>query len=175
MKKTLIVFMVMSAILMANIRNVSAYENKVTAIYFYSTSCSTCQKLTSFLNNLEDKHKNLILKKYNIADLKNKSLLDKYNKVYNVSIDDEGIVPVIFIKNVYLTGEKMITEKLEDLIQKNDGLTSIEIQDTSENHDADIKQFMNFKTFSVFIDRPCKRYQSLLNVHTPAFHLSYLG
>ncbi len=151
MKKLVLIITIICMSLLMNIHNVaSAYENKVTAVYFYSSTCSTCQKLTSFYNNLEEKHKNLIIKKYNITDLKNESLLDKYNNTYKVIEDDKGIVPVVFIKNTYLTGEKDIRSKLEKIIIKNDGLNTIEVQDMSVNHAADIKKFINFKTVSVF-------------------------
>ena len=151
MKKILIVITTIFAILSGSINIVSANDNKVIAIYFYSSTCSSCQKLTSLYNSLEDKHKDFILKKYNITDLKNESLLSKYNKAYKVGEDDEGIVPVVFIKNTYLTGQKNIKDNLENLILKNDGINTMEIQDMSENHVTDIKQFMNFKTLSVFL------------------------
>lgn len=152
MKKIILIITIICMILSMDIHNVaSANEIKVTAIYFYSSTCSTCQKLTSFYINLEDKHKNLIIKKYNITDLKNEGLLDKYNNTYNVNEDDEGIIPVVFIKNTYLTGEKNIRGKLENIILKNDGLNTIQIQGISENHTSDIKKFMNFKILSVFL------------------------
>lgn len=152
MKKIILFVAIICMILSWNIINVaSANENKVTAIYFYSSTCSTCQKLASFYKDLEDKNKNLLIKKYNITDLKNESLLDKYNNTYNVNEDDEGIVPVVFIKNTYLTGEKDIRSRLESIILENDGLNTIEVQDMSVNHAADIKKFINFKTVSVFL------------------------
>lgn len=126
-------------------------DNSVTIIYFYSSTCSTCQKLSSFLKDMQQKNTNIKLIKYNILNLINKSLMDKYTKIYMVKEDDIGIVPVIFVKKTYLIGEKSIKEKLENLIRKSDGIKTIEIYSNTENHDMDIKQFRSFKTFSVFL------------------------
>jgi len=49
-----------------------------------------------------------------------------------------------------LTGENETKKNLESFIKKNDGLETQEIKDATENFDTDIKQFMNFKTLSVF-------------------------
>lgn len=136
--------------LLLNFSTLSASENQVKAIYFYTPTCSSCQKLTSFFDDLQDKHKGFILIKYNITDLKNKSILDQYNKAYNVIEEDEGIVPIVFIKDTYLIGEKLIKQNLEKLILKNDGVETLEIMDTTENHDSDLKRFMSLKTMGVF-------------------------
>lgn len=150
MKKFLIVIVAVLTIIFTNMIAVKAFDNDVTAVYFYTSTCSTCQKLSSFFDDISSKHKNLVLKKYNITDLKNKSLMDKYSKVYKVNDDDDGIVPVVFIRNTYLTGEKAIRKNLEYLVLKNDGSKTIEIQNNSENHDTDIRQFMSLKMLSVF-------------------------
>ena len=54
--------------LLLNFSTLSASENQVKAIYFYTPTCSSCQKLTSFFDDLQDKHKGFILIKYNITD-----------------------------------------------------------------------------------------------------------
>lgn len=76
--------------------------------------------------------------------------MNKYNKAFKVKEEDEGIVPVVFIRNTYFKGEKAIRDNLESQIIKKNGLSTVEIQDTTENHDEDIRQFMNLKTLSVF-------------------------
>lgn len=149
MRKALLFFITLF-ILLSGAVPVNADDNKVTVIYFYTPTCITCQELTSIFDDLQDDYKSLLLKKYNITDLRNKSLLDKYNKAYMVSEDDEGIVPVVFIKNTYLTGEKPIKQNIESLIIRNDGLKTLEVNDFTENFDNDIKKFMSLKTLSVF-------------------------
>jgi cytochrome c biogenesis protein CcdA len=150
MKKVIALMFSLFLINILWVSNLQANNSNVTVKYFYSSTCGTCQKLTGYLDGLKDKYANMILEKYNIADMKNKSLFNRYSSAYKVSEDDDGIVPVVFIKNTYLTGERLIKQNLETLIIKNDGLETQEIKDTSENFDPDIKQFMNFKTLSVF-------------------------
>jgi len=142
---------VIITVFLLNSNLIKADEEQVNVIYFYSPTCSSCYNLNEYFDYLIEKYTNLNLIKLNIADLKNKSLLDEYNKTYNVSEEDEGIIPVIFCKDTYLTGEKEIKEHLENLINRNDGLQTIIIQDISENHEADIKKFMNFTILSIFV------------------------
>ncbi|PNT93766.1 thioredoxin domain-containing protein [Clostridium thermosuccinogenes] len=68
MKKVIFVFIVIFFMLLLNFSTLSASENQVKAIYFYTPTCSSCQKLTSFFDDLQDKHKDFILIKYNITD-----------------------------------------------------------------------------------------------------------
>lgn len=150
MKKSVIYLIVLLSIFLSS-NKAFAVESEVKVIYFYTPTCSTCQKLTSFFDDLNDKYDAVKIQKYNITDLKNKSLQDKYNKAYNVSVEDEGIVPVVFVRDTYLTGEKLIKQNLENLILKNEQIDTLEIYDNTENHESDIKQFMGFKTISIFI------------------------
>lgn len=150
-KKLFLLMIVIITVFLLNSNLIKADEEQVNVIYFYSPTCSSCYNLNEYFDYLIEKYTNLNLIKLNIADLKNKSLLDEYNKTYNVSEEDEGIIPVIFCKDTYLTGEKEIKEHLENLINRNDGLQTIIIQDISENHEADIKKFMNFTILGIFV------------------------
>ncbi|HEX9062876.1 MAG TPA: cytochrome c biogenesis protein CcdA [Clostridia bacterium] len=125
-------------------------EDKVTAVYFYSPACASCMSISDFLVEFRESYKNLNLKKYDISDLRNKSLMDKYCEAYKVSPKDEGIVPVIFIRDKYLPDEESIRHNLEKEIN-NPGVETLEISNTTENHEKDLRRFGGFKTASVLL------------------------
>ncbi len=125
-------------------------ENKVTIVYFYSPTCASCSSMSDFLENFSESHKNLDLRKYDISDLRNKSLLDKYSEAYNVSPEDDGIVPVVFIRDKYYTDEEFIRTNLEKVLNT-PGAKTLEIDNSAETHEKDIRRFKGFTIPSVFL------------------------
>jgi len=125
-------------------------ENKITAVYFYSPTCASCGSMSDFLEGFSERHKNFELRKYDISDLRNKSLMDKYSEAYSVSSEDEGIVPVIFIKDKYYAEEESVKNNLEKEINT-PGVKTLEINSSVENHERDLKKFEGFKSASVFL------------------------
>lgn len=123
---------------------------KVTAVYFYSPTCSSCEELKNFFSDLKKKHKNLAIIEYSISNLQNKSLLDKYSKAYNVPPEDEGTVPIVFIRNRYISDEKDIKKFMDSIILNVNGPETIKIEGGNESHDSDLEHFLNYKTLGVF-------------------------
>ncbi len=134
-------------------RSMAESENrvtKVTSVYFYSPTCASCNSMSDFLEDFSKSHKNLDLRKYDISDLRNKSLLDKYNEAYKVSSEDEGIVPVIFIRDKYYTDEELIRANLEKVLNT-PGTKTLEISNSVQTHEKDISRFKGFTMPSVFL------------------------
>ncbi|MDP4179554.1 MAG: glutaredoxin [Bacillota bacterium] len=151
MKKFLFFFLLLVFVMQAKVCSVWAENNdKVIAVYFFSPTCASCSNMTYFLERFCEKHKNLDLKKYDISDLRNKSLMDKYCEVYKVSAEDEGIVPIIFIRDKYFSDEKSIMINLEKEINY-PGVKTIEIHNAIENHDKDLRRFKGFEVISVLM------------------------
>ncbi|WP_242831712.1 thioredoxin family protein [Ruminiclostridium papyrosolvens] len=125
-------------------------ENKVTSVYFYSPTCASCNSMSDFLEDFSKNHKNFDLRKYDISDLRNKSLLDKYNEAYKVSAEDEGIVPVVFIRDKYYTDEQLIRANLEKVLST-PGAKTLEISISVQTHEKDISRFKGFTMPSVFL------------------------
>lgn len=148
MKKIVIVIIIIYSLLF-NYYVVDANDD-TTIVYFYSSTCGSCHKLTSYFDNLQDKYDKLEVKKYNITNLKYKNLQQKYNEAYNVTKDDEGIVPVVFIKDKYFTGEQNIKNNIEKLIENDNEITTLELTTNSVNFEKEIYEFLNFRTLSVF-------------------------
>ncbi len=126
-------------------------ENKITSVYFYSPTCASCRSMSDFLDKFSASHKNLDLRKYDVSDLRYKSLLDKYNEAYNVSPEDEGIVPVVFIGDKYFTDEEIIRTNFEKVLNT-PGVKTPEINnELAETHEKDIRRFKSFKTAGIFL------------------------
>lgn len=123
---------------------------KVTAVYFYSPTCSSCEELKNFFSDLKKKHKNLTIIEYSISNLQNKSLLDSYSKAYDVPQEDEGTVPFVFIRNRYLNDEKDIKKSMDNIILDVNGPQTIKIEGGNENHDSDFGLFFNYKILGIF-------------------------
>jgi cytochrome c biogenesis protein CcdA len=123
---------------------------KVTAVYFYSPTCSSCEELKNFFSDLKKKHKNLTIIEYSISNLQNKSLLDSYSKAYDVPKEDEGTVPFVFIRNRYLNDEEDIKKSMDNIILDVNGPQTIKIEGGNENHDSDFAHFFNYKILGIF-------------------------
>lgn len=93
----------------------------VEIIYFYSSHCKVCAKLSrDFLPAIEEKYKDVIsLQKLNTGEGKNLAALlaavDKFG-------EERGVIPSVVIGNEFLTGKNEIVDKLEFLIQHYGGL-----------------------------------------------------
>ncbi|HEY9063084.1 MAG TPA: glutaredoxin [Pseudobacteroides sp.] len=151
MKKFLF-FLLISLFVMQGIVSKALAQDKdnVTAVYFYSPTCASCANITDFLERLSQSHKNFNLKKYDISDLRNKSLMDKYSEAYKVSTKDDGIVPVIFVRDKYFSDEETIRNNLEKEIKKV-GFKTLEIDNSIVNHEKDLRRFEGFKVMGVLL------------------------
>ncbi len=125
-------------------------DNKITAVYFFSPTCASCESMSDLLDGFSERHKNLELKKYDISNLRNKSLMDKYNEAYKVSEEDEGIVPIVFISDVYFSDEESIKDNFEKEIST-PKVKTLEFDNSVENHEKDMQRFEGFKAASVFL------------------------
>jgi len=149
--KNLYLFIIIIVVIIMVSPAMAITDNNITAVYFYSSTCSSCHKLSEYFDNIEDEYVNLHILKYNIYDLNNKSILNHYNELYNVSLEDEGIIPVVFIKNTYLVGDESVINNFETLILQKDDIKTKLVFDTSANLKSDIKMFLSFQTFSIFL------------------------
>lgn len=152
MKRIIILFCSMLLILgvhqPAAAINLNINNDKVTAIYFYSPTCGPCQELKDFFAALKSRYNNFTLIEYSISDLRNKSIMDKYCREYNVPKEDEGTVPIVFIRDRYFTDEKDIIQSMDKVISEVNGTKTIEMEGKSESNDLDIENFLSYKTIA---------------------------
>lgn len=88
-----------------------------TLQYFYVTGCSSCLEVEKVLDTIKD----IDIKKLNISDTENLDLIKRYFKAYEVP-EEEQSVPIIFIGDAYLSGEKAIKESLISKIEEGLGM-----------------------------------------------------
>jgi len=99
MKK--LVFLVFILIFSA-IGFVSAQENEVS--FFFSQTCIHCAEESIFLDELEKKYPDIIIKRFPISVRDNVDLLLEYYEEYNVASEFHGRVPATFINGKYFIG-----------------------------------------------------------------------
>jgi len=101
-------------------KNVIA-EQPIQIDFFYSTTCPHCDKTKAFLELLKKDYPQLILNQYEISQY-SQLLIDFYKK-YQVPIQSQGLVPIVFINDKYFIGfddkiSRQIKECIIDSFQK---------------------------------------------------------
>lgn len=95
-------------------------------VYFYVSPCDECAAVKDYLANLPKTYaveyngrqfdSTLFIDSYNIAEPQNLELVKKYFKSYNVP-DSKQKVPIIFLRDGYLSGKEEITIGLQPAIR----------------------------------------------------------
>jgi cytochrome c biogenesis protein CcdA/glutaredoxin len=90
---------------------------KTNLIYFYSNTCSHCQRIKPFINDLEKRYKEKIdFKRYEISESEaNRILFYKFLDTYGTP-SGEGGVPAVFIGEINIMGDVPIEQYLEGKI-----------------------------------------------------------
>jgi len=109
----------------------TAYATNSTCIYyFYGNGCPHCARVDPFIDQMASKYPNLEVHKFEIYNNKsNALLLNSYFDSYQVPNIDRGI-PIIFISNKYLSGDRTIFDSLENDIIANSGAVCPQIKET---------------------------------------------
>ncbi len=84
-----------------------------TFIYFYSTTCASCKTAVDYINQLKTKYPDINAIGYNLYVPENITLLRAYGKEYGLKSDQLGEIPVTFISDQALIGDKAILDGLE--------------------------------------------------------------
>lgn len=159
LKKYIILFII--GILFIPTQYVQATNFKIVkGVLFTSSGCYECMKEEKEISNIQK-----ILLKNNIKleienkvieENNNKNLLLEFDNKYNIKSSNQGLVPILFIKDKTFLNQKEIDKYLIKYISTNiDKLNNQEINITSENDNDTIKKQINllnsFTTITVFI------------------------
>ncbi|MDI6806485.1 MAG: cytochrome c biogenesis protein CcdA [Candidatus Aenigmarchaeota archaeon] len=111
------------SIALLSLSTTSVYAQNETCIYFfYGEGCPHCARVEPIINNLENRSEYPV-KIYRFEIYNNRSnllLLSQYFDSYNIPINQRG-VPVVFIGNSYLIGDRPIIDNIDSLIKANIG------------------------------------------------------
>jgi len=145
--KILILFILISSI---NLSVAYGKNEKQKIIYFYSSTCSTCADVQLYFDKIKSEHDIEIIK-YNILDIKNNKLLEKYSKEYLVVEDKREIIPAVFISDKYFIGKKEITKNLVNEIMRENKVETKLLKVSNINYDNEKFIFNKMNIISVAI------------------------
>ena len=142
-----------------NSLEVTAVDNnklsQSTIMYFYVTPCAACEDVNIFFKTLDkeytidiqgvEKHSELTIKKYNVSESQNLELAREYFSIYEVP-ESKQVVPIVFIGDVYLQGEKEIQVESRGMIEAGKGINTLIISDAGQISDA----IIGYKALGVF-------------------------
>jgi len=101
--------------------NSTVASPKIEIIFFYSPTCPHCQAEELFLDKMQTEYPTLDIRRYNIFQTLNASLLADYYKKYSVPTQKQGQVPITFIGDNYLVGyidENTTGQQIKKLIDR---------------------------------------------------------
>ena len=126
-----------------------------TIMYFYVTPCAACEAVNNFFETLDkeytidihgiEKPSELKIKKYNVSESQNLELIREYFSIYEVP-ESKQEVPIVFIGDLYLQGDKEIQIELQDKIEAGNGMNTLIIGDAGQITDA----IIGYKALGVF-------------------------
>lgn len=94
-----------------------AQEEKVEIYFFYSRTCTACEAMEDFLDELEGKYPEIKINRFVLSE--NVELVKELYQNCEVPPEKYGLVPVVFIGNRYFVGfGKIITKDIEETILK---------------------------------------------------------
>lgn len=105
--------------------------------FFFSEICTVCAKTNIFLGNLEEEYPELRISKCNVSERESVDKLFEFYAEYNVSREEYGTVPVLFIKDKYFIGfgesyANELEEYAELLSAPTSTITAIVPEDSTE-------------------------------------------
>ncbi len=124
--KLKILLLITALLLLSNF--VLAQEEKTCIYFFYGEGCPHCANVHPVINELAEKF-DIDMHQFEIYhNTKNGVLLNSYFEAYNVAPNKRG-VPVVFIGNTYLIGDKPIINNIENKITGFKGASCPSLED----------------------------------------------
>jgi len=84
--------------------NFSLAQEKIGIDFFFSQTCPHCADEKEFLENLKEKYPDIEFRNYGVFEKESIDLLKQMYEEYNVPANEQGLVPVTFIKDRYFLG-----------------------------------------------------------------------
>ncbi len=117
-----------------------------TIIYFHVTACSSCLEVERFLDTIQG----IDVLEYNISLSENLGLIKEYFKTYEVPEKDQS-VPIIFIGDTYLSGEKAIKGSLVNKIEEGQGFNTLVLNSTGDESRSNYEGLSGYGVIGVLL------------------------
>jgi len=102
MKKLTAIFLIIGTVFAA-FSSAQAQE-KIEVQFFYSPTCSVCDREKPFLNDLVEKYPQIKLNSFSITEKENAEKLKVFYREYEVPEKEWGLVPATFVNNEFFIG-----------------------------------------------------------------------
>jgi len=150
MKK--ITLIILSLVFLFSAFSVSAQE--VTIEFFFSPTCPHCVAEKVFLDELQERHPEIIINRHSVNEKKKADLLNKLYSEYNVLDSYKGLVPVTFTNEEYFIGfndniAKDIERCIDECERGDVSKGGFSVVDLKGNIDVPIIGTLNVKQFSL--------------------------
>jgi hypothetical protein len=159
MKKKFLVIILSILILITKFSVFAEEEStkNIDILFFNIQSCSSCHEVEEHMSELEETYPEMNVISYDIAILKNNELFLYYNEKYDVDVNYQMLVPMIFIKDKYFEGKEDILDNLENTITDDNTnetfvMTPEELEaENSSDETNDNKESNHIKFFSFML------------------------
>lgn len=94
-------------------------DNNIRAIYFYSSTCKTCEEIQTYLDEMEDKYPSIKISRFDIYEPESYDLLQKYGDEYKVEEGKKGFTPSVYISDQVLIGAEIKAKLEQEIIDYN--------------------------------------------------------
>lgn len=136
-------------------------ENRLSEIFYFSAaSCSDCSAVQKFLEGLQESYlvningeevwSKFSVTKFEIEDEDSLKLIKKLFDDYNVP-DTDRRVPIIFLRNGYLSGNEDITNNLVDMVKKGQAIFSEKEKDRLLNLEGRVNSLSGYELPGVLV------------------------
>ena len=102
MKKFVFIIIVLFLVLGAT--GFSLAEEKIIVNFFFSPTCHNCADEKVFLEDLKQKYPDVEFKNYNVFEKQGIDFLKEMYQEYDVPTQEQGFVPITFIRDRYFLG-----------------------------------------------------------------------
>lgn len=117
-KSKFLIILSLVFLILLSFSSVKAQE-KTEIDFFYSPTCPHCKNENKFLDSLEQKYPEIQINRFEVS--KNIDLLKSFYQKYNVPKQEQGLVPITFMRDNYFLG---FNQEVAQNLEQNNNLST---------------------------------------------------